>query len=32
MFPLNKDMFMPGEVFVQMDSKIFDMRERFIVE
>jgi hypothetical protein len=34
MFPLSEDMFMPGEAFVQMNSKIFDifcLRERFIV-
>jgi hypothetical protein len=33
MFPLSEDMFMPGEAFVQMNSKIFDIfcsRERFI--
>jgi hypothetical protein len=35
MFPLSKDMFMPGEAFVQMNSKIFNtfcLRERFIVD
>jgi hypothetical protein len=35
MFPLSEDMFMPGEAFVQMNSKIFDIfcsRERFIVD
>jgi hypothetical protein len=34
MFPLSEDMFMPGEAFVQMNSKIFDifcLRERFSV-
>jgi hypothetical protein len=34
MFPLSEVMFMPGEVFVQMNFKIFDifcLRERFIV-
>jgi hypothetical protein len=33
MFPLSEDMFMPGETFVQMDSKILAvyLRERFIV-
>jgi hypothetical protein len=31
MFPLSEDMFMPGEAFVQMNFKIFDifcLRER----
>jgi hypothetical protein len=35
MFLLSEDMFLPGEAFVQMDSKIFDifcLRERFIVD
>jgi hypothetical protein len=35
MFPLSEDMFMPGEAFVQMNSKTFDilcLRERFIVD
>jgi hypothetical protein len=35
MFPLSEDMYMPGEAFVQMNSKIFDifcLRERFIVD
>jgi hypothetical protein len=35
MFPLSEDMFMPGEAFVRMNSKIFDIfcfRERFIVD
>jgi hypothetical protein len=34
MFPLSEDMFKPGEAFVQMNSKIFDicLRERFIVD
>jgi hypothetical protein len=34
MFLFSEDMFMPGEAFVQMNSKIFDifcLRERFIV-
>jgi hypothetical protein len=34
MFPLSEDMFMPGEAFVQMNSKIFDifcLKERLIV-
>jgi hypothetical protein len=25
MFPLSEDIFMPGEAFVQMNSKIFDI-------
>jgi hypothetical protein len=35
MFPLSEDMFKPGEAFVQMNSKIFDifcLRERLIVD
>jgi hypothetical protein len=35
MFPLSDDMFMPGEAFVQMNSKILDIlcwRERFVVD
>jgi hypothetical protein len=35
MFLLSKDMFVPGEAFVQMNSKIFNifcLRERFIVD
>jgi hypothetical protein len=39
MFPLSEDMFMPGEAFVKMNSKIFDIfclrereRERFVVD
>jgi hypothetical protein len=35
MLPLSEEMFMPGEAFVQMNSKIFDifcLRERFIVD
>jgi hypothetical protein len=35
MFPLTEVMFMPGEAFVQMDSKILDifcLRERFVVD
>jgi hypothetical protein len=35
MFPLSEDRFMPGEAFVQMNSKIFDifcLREMFIVD
>jgi hypothetical protein len=33
MFPFSEDIFMPGEAFVQMNSKISDifcLRERFI--
>jgi hypothetical protein len=35
MFLLSEDKFMPGEAFVQMNSKIFGilcLRERFIVD
>jgi hypothetical protein len=35
MFPFSGDMFMPGETFVQMNSKMFStfcLRERFIVD
>jgi hypothetical protein len=35
MFPLSEDMFMPGDAFVQMNCKIFDifcMRQSFIVD
>jgi hypothetical protein len=35
MFPLSEDMFMPGEAFVQTNSKIFIifcLRERFVVD
>jgi hypothetical protein len=35
MFPLSEGMFMPGEAFVQMNSKIFYifcLRERFFVD
>jgi hypothetical protein len=35
MYPFSEDMFMPGETFVQMNCKIFDifcLRERLIVD
>jgi hypothetical protein len=35
MFPLREDIFMPGDAFVQMNSKIFDilcLRETSIVD